>query len=154
VIRIQGDLFIGIDPGKSGGVGFIFDRSAVATPMPTTERDIYGLLANMQSSHAPRAIIEKVHSMPKQGVVSSFTFGRNYGFLRGCLVALNISFREVPPQAWQRYLEIPKRKKDETQPQFKRRLVVVAQQMFPHLKLTQKTADAVLIAEYCRRCGG
>jgi hypothetical protein len=43
-----------------------------------------------------------------------FTFGRSYGFLRGCLVSLKIPFDEVTPVIWQRSLAIPPRKTGES----------------------------------------
>jgi len=89
--------------------------------------------------------------MPKQGVSSTFKFGRGYGFLRGCLVALGIPFEDVTPQTWMRALNVPPRRKNETKAQFKQRLRGVAQQLFPSEKITLATADALLIAEYCRR---
>lgn len=147
-------VYIGIDPGKSGGIASVIDNAAIGMPMPQTERCVYQVIKNLVGKDRAVAVIEKVHSMPKQGVVSSFTFGQGYGFLRGCLIALGIPFREVSPQAWQKYLEIPRRSKDETKTQFKRRLLSVAQQMFPDVNATLKTADALLIAEYCRRCDG
>ena len=93
--------------------------------------------------------------MPKQGVSSSFKFGKGYGFLRGCLIAAGIPFEEVTPQAWQKALEIPKKSKSETKAQFKNRLKALAQQWFPDQLVTLKTADALLIATYCfRKHGG
>ena len=48
------------------------------------------------------AIIEKVHSMPKQGVASSFNFGMGYGMLRGALTALCIPHELITPQQWKK----------------------------------------------------
>jgi crossover junction endodeoxyribonuclease RuvC len=96
-------------------------------------------------------MIEKVHSMPKQGVASSFKFGRGYGGLRMALIAAGIPFEEVTPQAWQKALAIPKRSKTETPVQWKNRLKALAQQLYPDIKVTLKLADALLIATYCQR---
>ena len=67
------------------------------------------------------------------------------------LTAAGIPFEEVTPVVWQRGLGIPVRKKDESRSQFKGRLKAKAQQLFPQVKVTLKTADALLISEYCRR---
>ena len=140
--------YLGIDPGQSGGIvkvtsnGFVF-----ATKMPETERDIWEAIRDTDGI----ALIEKVHSMPDQGVASSFKFGKGYGFLRGCLIAGGIPFEEVTPQAWIKGLAIPSKAKTETRTQWKNRLKAMAQQMFPQLKVTLATADALLIATYNKR---
>jgi len=46
--------------------------------------------------------LEKVHSMPKQGVASTFTFGERFGKLKGTIEALYISYQLVTPQAWKK----------------------------------------------------
>ena len=138
------DQFIGIDPGKSGGVAIITRNcQATAHKMPATERDISDLIDSCRQGNVI-AYIEKVHSMPRQGVKSTFTFGQNYGFLRGCLISYNIRFVDVRPNQWQKYLQC-QTKGDKNVTKGK------AQQLFPEMKITHATADALLIAEYARR---
>lgn len=144
--------FIGIDPGQSGGIARVkLDGSVIlACKMPETERDVWDLFKLAQAPGPSFdvtpcfAMIERVHSMPKQGVSSSFKFGKGYGFLRGCLTASGIPWEDVTPQAWQKTMacmtggdkNVSKAK---------------AQQLFPAVKVTHALADALLIAEYCRR---
>ena len=104
----------------------------------------------MVKNTVPFAYIEKVSSSPQMGVTSAFTFGRGYGFLRGLLTAYNYPFEEVLPRKWQASFGM-KKGKDESNTQWKNRLKGKAQQLFPHLKVTLATADALLIAEYGRR---
>lgn len=136
--------YIGIDPGGSGGIGVIWgDGKAYGHKMPETEKDVVDLLNDL-SLDSCFAFIESVHSMPGQGVSSSFKFGMSYGGLRMALVALGIPFETASPQRWQKELgcltkgdkNVSKRK---------------AQELFPELKITHATADSLLIAEYCRR---
>lgn len=146
--------YVGIDPGQSGGLAVVAYEPnkncfelVYALPMAKTERDVYedvGLCCNTSSD----AAIEKVHSMPKQGVASSFKFGMGYGFLRGCLISTGIRMYEFTPQYWQKVLGIPSRKKAEGKPQFKNRLKAVAQRLFPKegKSISLATADAILIA--------
>jgi len=143
--------YIGIDPGQSGGLILLDGVMVKATPMPATERDIWDWFDHQDIGTAPQAIIEKVHSMPRQGVVSSFKFGLGYGGLRMALIAACIPFDEVTPQVWQRALGIPSRLKTETPTKWKNRLKAKAQQLYPRLEVTLKTADALLIATYCQR---
>jgi hypothetical protein len=139
--------YIGIDPGRSGGIAIITEYTVHFCKLSETERDIADWL--FQRTHVgvfggQRALLEKVHSMPKQGVASTFTFGTNYGFLRGLLTGLKISFDDVTPQRWQKAMGCLTHG-DKNLSKAK------AQQLFPELKITHATADALLIAEYCRR---
>ncbi len=138
---------IGIDPGQSGGIAYIDGLGhATVWKMPTTERDTYDLLETMDLAGAT-AFIETVGPMPKQGVVSTWKFGQHYGALRMALVALGIPFEAVAPGVWQRSMGcLSKGDKNVTKAR--------AQELFPYLKLTHATADALLIAEYGRRKGG
>ena len=110
-----------------------------------TERDISDLFECFKArGNVEMAMIERAWSMPRQGVASSFKFGLNYGFLWGMLCAHHFRFTEITSHKWQRKLEcLTKGDKNVS----KRR----AQQLFPELKVTHATADALLIAEYGRR---
>jgi crossover junction endodeoxyribonuclease RuvC len=143
-------ILIGIDPGLSGGIACLLENGAgIVGPMPKTERDIEMALSK---SGPCKALIEKVHSFPDQGVSSTFKFGMNYGFLRGCLTALKVPFDQVTPRKWQGEfgLVFPKAM-NLTITEKKNRHKELAQQLFPHFKVTHATADALLIAEYLRR---
>lgn len=135
-------VVIGIDPGQSGGIVLLTSDWILPHKMPETERDIVDL---MEETKPPRfAFIELVHSMPRQGVASSFKFGRGYGFLRGVLSALSIPFEDVTPQKWQKELRcLTKGDKNVSRS--------AAQRLWPEIKWTHATADAALIAEYGRR---
>lgn len=151
---------IGIDPGQSGGIAWIDDKGrACADKMPETIADLWELVESirMGAGASPetrldlvvngcRAYIEQVHSSPQMGVKSAFTFGNGFGHLEMALTAAGIPFERVRPQAWQKALgcltkgdkNVSKRK---------------AQELFPLLKITHSTADALLIAEFGRRGG-
>lgn len=135
---------IGIDPGMSGGISVIVPGKSVnAYKMPETERDIWDLVHSLAkySDGDVCAVIERVHSMPKQGVTSSFTFGMGYGGLRMALIAAGVPFREVTPQAWQKALGcLTKGDKNVSKAK--------AQQLFPTIKVTHALADSLLIAQW------
>lgn len=149
--------YIGIDPGKSGGIAIISGDEIICYQMPNTEFDVWSIFERNNKGQV-RAVIEKVHSMPGQGVKSMFSFGQNYGFLRACLIAAQIPFDEITPQAWQKELGIVGRKKGEPKSQLKERLRQKAQQLFPQEDMWHRTlgeqrakCDALLLAEFCRR---
>lgn len=138
--------FIGIDPGMSGALACIDGDSVSATPFKNlTEKDISELFSVVKStSDTVFAIIESVHSMPRQGVASSFKFGMNFGMLKAFLHANNIPFELKTPQRWQKDMEcMTGGDKNVTKAK--------AQAMFPNIRITHAIADALLLAEYCRR---
>lgn len=94
--------------------------------------------------------IEKVHSMPGQGVASTFCFGEGYGVWLGILAALGIRHELITPQSWKKSLMDGQLKdKDASR--------LVAMRLFPEagnqlqLKKHHGRADALLIAEFVRR---
>lgn len=139
-------LVLGIDPGISGGAAIIStDRSFIQTisfkNSPSSE------IVQWLEGHKPclkAVLIEKVHSYPKQGVCSVFTFGQNYGFWIGILTGLGISYKRVYPLRWQTTMQC-RTGGDKNITKTK------AQNLFPKLKITHAIADALLIAEYGRR---
>jgi hypothetical protein len=138
-------LYIGIDPGLSGGIAFVPETGTPwAHKMPETDRDLLDLLSDNISLHTATALLELVHSSPQMGVKSAFTFGEGYGRLQAVLTALRVPYERVRPQAWQKAMGcLTKGDKNVS----KRR----AQELFPTLKVTHATADALLIAEFNRR---
>jgi len=136
--------YIGIDPGVSGGLAVLTPDGSVelATKWPSTEGDIFRTLTLF--SVCSFAVLELVRSSPQMGVRSAFTFGQSYGALRMALAAAYIPYLEITPAKWQGDMKCrSKGDKNVT----KRR----AAELFPTLKVTHATADALLLAYYCRR---
>jgi len=135
---------IGIDPGDSGGAVCIGGSGVIVWTQAfqgMTDHDIAELLKEFDDDEA---IIESVHSMPKQGVASSFKFGRSFGFLIGLLTGLQIPYTLVTPQKWQKAMEcLTHGDKNVSK--------AAAQRLWPNRKWTHAIADAALIAEYGRR---
>lgn len=132
---------IGIDPGTNGGIAWITDGKPCVEKMPDTLQDLWELLRDVASEGNCHAYIEQVHSSPQMGVKSSFTFGNRFGHLEMALTAAGIPFTRTRPQVWQKELGcLTKGDKNVT----KR----MAQELFPNIKVTHSTADALLIATY------
>lgn len=144
--------FVGIDPGVSGAVAVIDTMVDVI--------DIYDFssgkaLIRLQGlPKESRVVLEKVGAMPKQGVVSTFTFGTNFGQWIGRLEALGLRFDLVAPGKWKKEMLDSARKKG-VDP--KAASLDRARRLFPQAAylLTRKKdhnrAEALLMAEYCRR---
>ena len=136
---------IGIDPGKSGAIVVIFPDGPDRIRLDQTEKDVADWLNDVTSEKC-FCYIEKVNAMPKQGVSSTFKFGKSFGFLIGLLSAFRVPHEFVTPSKWQREMGcLSGGDKNVTKQK--------AQQLFPKTewKITHKEADALLIAEYCRR---
>ena len=156
--------YIGIDPGLEGAVALIGDGLVVVENVPVinvggrkkTRREIdpvgclFLLRELIAMGHEHVAAIESVHSMPEQGVASSFTFGKGFGIWIGLITSLGIPFDLVTPQRWKKVM-MDGMGKD------KGASVYRARQLFPLADLSLKKhhgrADALLIAEWRRRQG-
>ena len=137
---------IGIDPGKHGGIAWMTDGKPCVEKMPDTLQDLWDLIVSISLNAETggtgiHAYLEQVSSSPGMGVVSAFTFGNGFGHLEMALTAASISFERIRPQVWQKAMgcmtkgdkNVSKRK---------------AQELFPQIKVTHATADALLIAQY------
>jgi crossover junction endodeoxyribonuclease RuvC len=150
-------IAVGIDPGLSGGMAVIDGDVVRVHDMPTITEKVgkrtrrhYNLpvLANFFESVAhpnTHAWLEKVHSMPKQGVASSFRFGEGFGLILGMLAVSRIPYTLVTPQAWKKEMLAG-------MPKGKGSSIVRAQQLYPDADITLKKhearAEALLIAAY------
>ena len=140
------NLFIGIDPGKKGGIAATTGKLSICSKCPDTVADMVVLLkALLDIDTKPMCVIESVHSMPGQGVKSTFTFGTNYGMWLGILASLQVPYIQVSPTKWMNIYG--PRPKDKTAR--KNYLKHLAQQRYPKLPITLATADAILLAHYC-----
>ena len=135
--------FLGIDPGITGAFALIDTDGEYIVHDFDGEQLLAELLLPIQF-----AVIEQVHAMPGQGVVSMFNFGKNYGWYQGLLTALRIPYALVTPATWKKGVVFPT---DGATP--KERSLTVARRMFPKANLKAKShhnrADALLLARYC-----
>ena len=158
--------YIGIDPGQAGGIAVLgFNtQQPEAWPMPETDAEILGLLRELGPTEAEKeagscntfAVLEKVNAM-SPGRQACFQLGGSYRALRMALTATGIPFEEICPKEWQREVGVPPQRKPKlTYAKRKARLRARAQALFPGYAVTNKTADALLLAECCRkgRVGG
>jgi crossover junction endodeoxyribonuclease RuvC len=101
----------GIDPGLSGGLAFFFPGAparVLAEDLPTVagEIDCATLAARIRQMRPDVAFVERVASMPGQGVSSTFKFGAAYGCIRGVLAALEIRTHLVAPGIWKKHFQL------------------------------------------------
>ena len=142
---------LGIDPGLSGALVILDDVQPIEwMRMPTyivgkSNRVNGAAVASfINKSKIDRAVIELVHSMPGQGVTSSFTFGHAFGTVMGVLAALEIPVSGISPQEWKKRAGLIGKDKDAARSR--------ALELWPHWRALDKKgegqamADAALIA--------
>ena len=149
--------YIGIDPGSSSGCiaiiylgenGNIASTETIEFAKHTTKEWLDKLrIAATTYRGECLAVLEKVHGMPDMGVTSVSVFMKNVGHIEMALLALEIPFKEVTPQAWMKHYNM-KKEKTESKPQWKQRLRERLQRLMPEFRVTNNTADAMLIAYY------
>ncbi len=111
-------LICGIDPGLKGGIAF-FDKDAgylKVYKMPVVTKNIAKKKRQFLNCHRfcnilldenpNRIVVEKQQAMPKQGVVSTFSIGFQYGICIGTFIALGFSYDEVRPRDWKKDLGV------------------------------------------------
>jgi hypothetical protein len=146
-------IFIGIDPGKGGGVAVIFEGGhADAYPMPETDREILDLLREYAPPEGKEsgvfACLERINAF-SPGRQACFQLGQSYGKLKMGLIACGIPYSEVLPAAWQKAVGCPPAK-GRTYAQRKALLRARAQALFPQFKVVNSTADSLLICSYIK----
>ena len=142
---------LAIDPGASGGLAWTDEEQVFSCEMPKTEGDVSQLLTELISVNSPiSAYVEEVGGYCGAAMPGSamFNFGRNFGFILGVLAARGVRVELVKPQKWQKHFGLGTVKESGGKTPWKNKLKAKAQQLFPHLDVTLKTADALLILEY------
>jgi hypothetical protein len=94
----------GIDPGgNSGGIALINGQLTghrQVIHLGTMPEDLRYLVELFNAHDIAHVFLEKAQSFPKQGLSSTFNYGRHYGELIGILTALELPFTLVRPQEW------------------------------------------------------
>lgn len=152
---------IAIDPGASGGIIYSSYEGIIETfKMPKTPGARKDLLQELVARGGDSVCyIEQVGGyVPRRGAdgkmqgqpgSAMFVFGYGVGYLHGVLSGLNCSMVEVAPKAWQKVHNFGS-KGGLSDSDWKAKLRVKAEQLFPHVKMTNYLADALLILNYAR----
>ena len=147
-------IFIGIDPGKAGGIACIDTESGICFAEQYSNKALHDLCRDegwRGTTEHIMCCLEKVGAMPGQGVTSMFNFGAAYGYIKGVLEAYRIPYQEIPPQRWKKEFGLNSDKAAS---------VEVCRKLFPDVNLLATPrcrkphdgmAEALLMAEYARR---
>ena len=145
-------LFIGIDPGKKGGIACIDTESGFCYTEPYSDKALIDL-CDSESRKGQNVVccLEKVGAMPGQGVVSMFSFGQSVGYIKGVLESFRIPYQEITPQKWKKEFGLNSEKAASAE---------VCRKLFPNVSLLATPrckkphdgmTEALLMAEYARR---
>lgn len=143
-------IYIGIDPGKKGAMAIIKPSGIeICAYSEAAYNDALTAVATL--AEGVRCCLEHVGAMPGQGVTSMFSFGDNFGFIRGLLTAHGVPYELVRPQKWKKEYSITADKNS---------AIAVCTRLFPDVSLLPTNrckkpsdgyAEALLMAEYARR---
>lgn len=141
---------LAFDPGMSGGLAHLppglGPESIVLRPW-TVEHELTEYLSSINPG-GYTAVVEDVPSFVSSATsnASSFKLGYNFGYIMGNLRSMGFRTHLVKPKEWQKGLRGLKPRM--SYPARKRMLKDNAVRMYPDLKITNATADALLILHY------
>jgi crossover junction endodeoxyribonuclease RuvC len=113
-------IILGVDPGLSGALAWLNDGELIeAVDMPVVAGSVNApAFSEWLDEHSylrpDMAVVEKVHSMPGQGVASTFKFGASYGCVLGILGVSGIRVEHVTPNQWKKHFNLIGKEKDES----------------------------------------
>lgn len=146
-------FYMGLDPGFTGAWGLIDHHGKYQScgdmlnnGKHILSRAVWAEMCQAVDRQDLEIIIEYVHSMPNQGVASSFKFGMAFGAAISITERFNCDWDMVTPQKWKKALQLDSDKNKSLE---------LARQLWPTAPLTRKMdngrAEALLLAEYLRR---
>lgn len=143
--------YIGIDPGSTGALAIIGDdQQPRIYDFGTIE---FSDALYYSTNGDCRALVEKVSSMPGQGVHSVFKFGHAAGMVEGMLQAYKIPYELITPGKWWRIVADSATKG----PDKKLAALDLARRLYPEIaskylrrKKDHNRAEALLIALACK----
>jgi hypothetical protein len=152
--------YIAIDPGVNGGIAWGATALSSCMGMPDSDTEIaeeIQRLAEMDDvllriRPGIKCIIEDVPKYVGEKLPGSkiFPLAFNCGLVRGIAVSLRMPVILVRPQDWQKHFRLGTKGDTSGTTEWKNKLKAEAQRRYPHLKVTLKTADALLLLAYAQ----
>lgn len=146
------DCYIGIDPGRGGGIAIV-DRTGLKThKMPKEIWALVDLLTEVNEKHQYCVThIENVMMYRADAKTGGKSFGivkmlDNYSMCKNALDIARVPFTPVNAITWQSKLKL--RNKGESKTIRKKRFQSYAHSAYPNNKITLAVSDAVCIAIY------
>ena len=147
-------IYIGIDPGSiNGALGAVDSQGAFIEAFNIEHQDKHILalvfksriLGLVDPKEGAEICMEQVHSMPGQGLSSTWNFARAVGVISAVCELTRYPVHLVTPQKWKKHFHLTADKNESLD---------MARYLWPEAKLKYKKdgnkAEALLIAEYLR----
>lgn len=117
--------YIGIDPGLHGAIAALTYHDDDKRDLEIFDMPIHALLRGgknkneidhyelarifdeLSKRNVMQIVVERVSSMPGQGVSSVFSFGKAYGHVLQAAAALYAPLETIPPSKWKAALDVP-----------------------------------------------
>lgn len=149
-------VILAVDPGASGGIVEVWPNGTVEAVAMPDDSDLRDLVEELTLNAKANGLSVVAYLEQVGGFIAGnaapgsamFNFGDGYGFIRGLLAAHRIPTHLVRPQTWQK--GIPGVQGVKEKAVRKRALKEHAARLYPALKVTLSTADALCIAAYAR----
>ena len=150
-------LVLAFDPGQTGGYAIVGPadfhgggRMPVVTRSKRKIVDCSKLDEALSGVPFDRIVIEQVSAMPRQGVTSSFNFGRHTGSIEGWALSQNVPVHWVTPSVWKGRMGLTSDKQAS--------MDMARLEFGPYpvwsVKANDGIAEAALLALYWQRYGG
>ena len=119
--------YIGIDPGKSGGIAIVDEEGEMkAYKCPDSSEEmaiLFQILIGSTPAAEIRLLMERVWARPTNAVRAAFSYGVNYGQWLGIAATHEVQMNTVIPVGWIKWVGCPKAlKKDVRKDGLKRKL--------------------------------
>ena len=167
-------IWVGVDPGKKGGIVAISDNGIVGKwVMPLLGDDIdaqgiWDILAELKTKHDITLVLEEVHSLFGMSASTNFSMGHTLGIILGIIVTSKIKLIRIAPKTWQKEvwntsdMEYKPIKEGQKKASVDTKLTSMkaAHRLFPTADFRATTrskndhdgiTDSVCLAEYARR---
>jgi Holliday junction resolvasome RuvABC endonuclease subunit len=101
---------LGVDPGVSGAYALLGSNglAAIVDDLPVVNRQVDAAEWRrvIERLKPDMAVVEIVHSMPGQGVASTFKFGMAAGLIRGVLLGAGVPIFDATPTVWKKHFKL------------------------------------------------
>jgi crossover junction endodeoxyribonuclease RuvC len=146
------ELFLGVDPGKTGAFAIISERGTVEhiadMPLVGNEINVAALASVIADCAFSLAVVEKTQAMPSIPRSTAHSLGMSEGLVLGVLITRGFAVRSPRPAVWKRAMSIPADKDAARAAAI--RLFPAAEPLLAR-KRDHNRAEALLLAEYARR---
>jgi len=140
---------VAVDPGVSGGFAVNTPDGIVLLSMPESLPEICALINQLKVANAELWIEElPLFVSPMTKSSSMATLHRNLGRVEAAAYAYGYALHRAAPKVWQAPLGLGGKASCKDHSEWKRKLKAKAQELYPHLDVTLKNCDALLILHY------